>query len=184
MKKPSINKEKLKKSISETEKNLIKGKIDNEKETLRRYIKVLTEYDFVDTASSKVYFGERYRGLLKAGFKEIASSNLPEKRKEELSKELIGFFRNHKVKETLEEANLRYYKKLVAWAKFTIERFPQELKEKVVKDAIKKQELWSKQFSVNSKIYEEIHNAKKKKQATKKKVAKRKTNKKHKGIKK
>jgi hypothetical protein len=142
--------------------NLLKMQIETEKITLKRFVDVLIKYDFSDSSTASVYFNDMYFNLIKVGMEQINKSTLSNKKKEKLKRELFWHIGLNDSEESRLAEELEYYKHLIHWARYMLNSLSKESKEKIINDSIRNQELWSKQFDVNSKIYKEIMEKRKK----------------------
>lgn len=159
IKKGNLAKEMSKKEKEELEKfeiETIEQRIEAEKVALDRYVQTIVRSSFLDCCTGGAYFNEMHTILLRQGFDELEKSK---KTKEEKNKLRMGFFilfTKGETKLEIMKANLEYQKRLTNWAKNMLSMLNDEKKEKIIKDCITQQEMWSSQFDRNSKLYEEL----------------------------
>ena len=139
----------------------IKAQIESEKTALDRYVKAIVRHSFIDCCTGGAYFNQLYLDLLKSGFEYIQKSKKSKKGKDKLQ---YGWFFGH-IKQNTDieglEHTLKYYKRLVHCAKYLLDSLDDEKKEKIVRDCIEQQDLWSEQFNRNSKLYKAFEPKKK-----------------------
>ena len=145
-----------KKQEEEFKIKMLKQEIESEKVGLDRYVKTIVRYSFVEICTSGAYFNELFNKLILNGEDHIRDSKKSEKQKDELRKILFPMFFEGNTKLELLEANLKYYNNLTSWAKFHMDRLNDKQKEKIVRDCLAQEEMWSRQFNKNSRVYDKL----------------------------
>ena len=141
------------KSDEEFKIDMIKGQIESEKTALDRYVKALVRSGFIENCTGGAFFNQLYLDLLKNGFDKIRDSKKTKKEQDKLQYD--WFFGHIKQQTDMEglEYTLKYYKRLVSWAKNNLNGLDDKNKEEIIIDCIEQQDLWSEQFNRNSKLY-------------------------------
>ena len=142
----------------ELKKKYILQQIEMEKETLRRYIKVIAKFNILQAGISGIHFEEHFHISLKQALDVVDKSPVDNKIKNELqfSWFMLGMRDPEHLEKTKEESDLEYYKRLNKHAESVIKDFKQEIKEEIVMDYLENFELWNKQWDCNSKLYERL----------------------------
>ena len=136
--------------------DLLKSQIESEKTALDRYVKVMVRSAFIECCTGGAYFNKMYLDMLKNGFEAVRNSKKSKKEQDKLQYDwFFGHFKQQTEIEGLEHT-LKYYKRLVGWAKYELNGLDNKKKEKIVKDCIEQEDLWSEQFNRNSKLYKEL----------------------------
>ena len=156
IKKKSLPKKLDKKDQEEFEIETIEQRIEAEKVALDRYVKTIIRSSFIDCCTGGAYFNESYHVMLRNGFDKIEKSKKSKKEKDKLRMEYLSLFYVDKTNLEIMKAKLEYRKRLTNWAKHMLIMLSDDKKEKIIKDCIKQQEMWSEQFNRNSKLYEEL----------------------------
>lgn len=173
---------KTKEEIKQIEKDeikiqILKSKIEISKTGFDRYVNVLTRSAFLETCTGGAYFNELFHGLLKRGAEllELENPEINKKEKEKLRSEWFfgenqsgSDLSEQEKEELILEENLKYWEGLEEWAKNNLSNLNDKLKKKIVIDSIKQQDLWSKQFDRNSKLYSRLDKLKNKTKVNKK----------------
>lgn len=155
----------------EIEISVLKSKIEIVKTGFDRYVETLTRSAFIETCTGGAFFNKMFHNLLKNGFEHIRDVNLAQKKKDELNVLFFGkMFGDDTSEKGLLETNLKHWESLENWAKDNLTNLNEDLKKKIVIDSIEQQQLWSKQFDKNSKLYKKIKEIKKVKTKTIKKT--------------
>lgn len=137
----------------ELELKAINSKMEMAKTELDRYVKTIVRYAFLDSCTSGAFYNNMFEELYFAHGKMIREAKISKKEKDILRMEsMFGIPVGKKSKVDIAKENLEYQKKLINWAKYMLGNLNNKQKEKIIRDCIHKEELWSMQFDANWKL--------------------------------
>ena len=149
--KPKLTKE----QIREFEIKELKQKMETGTIELDRYINTIVKYAFTDCCTSGVYYEGLYHDMFKLGVDEVDNSNKSEKEKDALKYELCPIFCRRDEVEQL-KSEVKYIEGKIGWAKSMLSMLNDDQKEKIIRNCLTQEYLWSSQFSRNSSVRKQL----------------------------
>lgn len=145
-----------KKELDKFKMEMLKQKIESEGVALDRYVKAIVRSAFLDCCTGGAYFNDLYHTALRHGYDALEKSKKPKKEKDELRRKWFPLFFEGQDELERMSSNLKYQKNLTSWAKTMLSNLSDEKKEKMIRDCITQQEMWSEMMNRNSKLIDKL----------------------------